>query len=665
MSKNILLLLCLVFSLGIYSQTNNPNYIWEEKLGTEKKNLVFQAVETWDTSFTINSDPIIHVNNTNQPFILLNNGNKLLFYVQEKSVPVLSKSVDVYSYTDVKLQDEQIRDMSIPRKYAVVFDFQSSRLIRLEKEGEKLAAKYSGSVSEMQINDQFVLLYDFGRDIFTYQKSDIINETFSMAQYTWNKGLDCDVYLVSLEDGARKIVKKTAIAVRDKFPFFQLSPDGNYVLSYGDHDYYAYNIATGATNCITKQISRYFSVSDNSFQYNYSPIDNISGWKDRSMVMVKDVNSDVWELDLNGQKPPVKQALQKSELKSETDENLKTKEGAIVTEKISWKTFDGRVGNGFLAKPKDFDPKKKYPILFIYYENSVVKPNRNSYGAGDFVDYGYLVFSPDIEYVVGETGKGVFNYVISAAEYLKKLAYVDSEKMGLRGASFGGYETNYLVTHSNLFAAAISMAGYTDVISNFGAMNTSPKPHGLEGTDQNRLGVTLWQRPDIWVKNSPIFYADRVTTPLLLIHSKSDETVPFEQSLAFFRALRSMGKRSWLLQYDDAGHIGLNTSIVGKPNSNCDMCTRQLQFFNHYLKGEPAPLWMLDGISAREKGKKTGLELDTLGRTPGPGLRRGKLILTLAQEELLKHRTMVTDDGRIVDVTDKPKKQKVKSKINK
>jgi hypothetical protein len=210
------------------------------------------------------------------------------------------------------------------------------------------------------------------------------------------------------------------------------------------------------------------------------------------------------------------------------------------------------------------------------------------------------------------------------------------------------------------------MSGYTDFISNIGAQNIWIRPHGLEGNDQNRLGVTMWERPDIWIKNSPLFYADRVSTPILMIGSLTDGDVPFEQSLAFFRALRSMGKRSWLLQYDDRGHIAVTTSIVGKPNGNCDMCTRQLQFFNHYLRGEPAPKWMLDGVPARLKGIESGLELDSTGRTPGPGLRRDKLILTSQQEEMLKHRTMVTDDGKIVDVNMPGKAtKKATGKINK
>lgn len=658
MLKLVLVFLSIVFASSLFSQemTKESKAIWEETLGLEKASLILQEVGKADTSFEINTTPIINFRGNVHPFLSLDNGNKLLFYIKEKNVPGSSKSVDVYSYTDVKLQDEQLRDLAVPRKYAAIFDFNNSRLIRLENEGEKLAAKYFFEVSDIQVSDQYALLYDFGGDIFTYEKDGQVNEAYSMAQYSWNKGLNCDVYLIYLKDGSRKMIKKNVEARSMGFPFFLLSPDGNYVLSFEDRNYYTYNISTGVTKCISKNLSGYFTSVDFRDR-SYNPNNSLQGWKDSATVLVKDTNSDIWELELSGKTEPIKQprkAVGQTQVNSANP--LDSKKEIIKTEEITWKDFNGKPAKGVLAKPKDFDPKKKYPIIFIYYQNSVINPNYNlSYGNGDFVDYGYLVFSPDINYTIGETGKSVFNYVVSAAEYLKKQPYVDAKRMGLRGASFGGYETNYLVTHTNLFAAAISMAGYSDLISNIGSMNIGQRPHQLEGTDQNRLGVTLWNRPDIWIENSPIYYADRVTTPLLLIHSKSDDNVPFEQSLALFRALRSLGKRSWLLQYDDAGHIAVTTSIVGKLNGNCDFCTRQLQFFNHYLKGKPAPLWMLEGIPARLKGIKTGLELDTLGRTPGPGLRKEKISVTDQQKVLLMKKTMITDNGRIIDVPQKSK----------
>jgi dienelactone hydrolase len=651
MARSLLFLIISMFSLFVYSQdkTTGINNVLESKLGSEKTKLIMHAVAELDTSFTINISPIIFSNGKDEPFLFVDDRNKLLFYIQEKNTAIFPKSVDVYSYTDVKLQDNQIRDATIPRKYAMLFDFTTSRLIRLEHEGEKLIADYSSGIEDIQINDKFVLLYDFGGDIFTYRKDGGIYESYSTAEANWNKGLDCCVYLMSLDDTSRKVINAKAESTPGNFPFFRLSPDSRYVVSYEGGNYFAYNIATGVKNYVSKNISSYFISSD--FSNPYHPADNPPVWENNSHVIVKDAFLNSWELDLTGAKLPVKQLPKPEILKTVVNSNSQREgqEQFIAIEEISWIALDGRLAQGMLAKPKYFDPNKKYPIIFNYYENSVIRRNENRYGMGDLVDYDYLVFSPDIKYTVGATGNSAFNYIVSAAEYLKKLPYVDGKRMGLRGFSFGGYETNYLVTHTNLFAAAISMAGLSNLISIMGATNTGPKPHGVEGVGQLRLGATLWERPDIWIKNSPLFYSNRVTTPLLLIHSQSDDNAPFEQSLAFFKALRSLGKKVWLLQYYDVGHFGVVSSIVGKPESNCDFCTRQLQFFNHYLKGEPAPLWMLDGIPAREKSKKSDLKLDTLGRTPGPGLRREKLILTDQQKELLKHRTMVTDEGKIIE----------------
>jgi dipeptidyl aminopeptidase/acylaminoacyl peptidase len=596
--KYLLFAWFLAGSVSSFAQKlgNDQKYDWDERIVNEASKL--------GSNYVISNDRILEWKGKLQPFIFLKDSTKLLFFIQEKEVPALPKpSVDVYSYTDVKLQDEQLRDFAIKRKYAVLFDYKTGTLTRLENEGEKLVADYFGRLYNIQLNDDYLLLFKFASDIFTYEDG-VINEGYSMAQYTWNKGLNCDLYIVSLKDGKRLLVKKDLQpAYRGEFADVKFSDDAKQVRYREGSNLYAYNIATAKT------------------------------------VLEK--------------------AGVKDELPKYVPQKLQAKDSIILSEEITWTTFDGRPGRGVLAKPKDFDPNKKYPIIFIYYQQAVVLLNENKpYGIGDFVDYGYLVFSPDIEYTIGETGNSVYNYVVSAAEYMSRKPYVDAKRMGIKGASFGGYETNYLVTHSNLFAAAISCSGYSDFISNTGSMNNWIRPHGLEGTDQNNLGVTMWQRPDIWIKNSPLFYADRVTAPLLLIHSKSDFNVPFEQSLAFFRALRSLGRKSWLLQYDDQGHMAVISSMVGKPYLDCDLCTRQLQFFNHYLKGEPAPLWMLDGIPAREKGKKLGLELDTLGRTPGPGLRREKLILNADQEQLLKHKTMVTEDGRVIDVIDNKKEVK-------
>jgi len=186
--------------------------------------------------------------------------------------------------------------------------------------------------------------------------------------------------------------------------------------------------------------------------------------------------------------------------------------------------------------------------------------------------------------------------------------------MGLQGHSFGGYETNYLITHSCLFAAACETAGVSDLISEYGsdARGTYPMYHAE--LSQGRIGATPWQRADLYINNSPIFNADKVTTPLLMMHNKGDDVVPFSQGMEFFMALRRLGKRVWLLQYDGSGHV------INGNKSALDFTIRVTQFFAHYLKDDPAPTWMTKGIPAALKGIDTGLEPDTEIKKPGPGL---------------------------------------------
>ncbi len=126
--------------------------------------------------------------------------------------------------------------------------------------------------------------------------------------------------------------------------------------------------------------------------------------------------------------------------------------------------------------------------------------------------------------------------------------------MGLQGHSFGGYQTNYVITHCNIFAAACSANGEADCISGYGSLSHGDKSRQMMYENgQMRMGVTLWERPDLFIKNSPVFKADQVTTPILLMHTKPDGAVPFEQAVEFFTALRRLGKKAWLLQYNSEG----------------------------------------------------------------------------------------------------------------
>jgi len=289
---------------------------------------------------------------------------------------------------------------------------------------------------------------------------------------------------------------------------------------------------------------------------------------------------------------------------------------------LHWKSTGGVISAGILYKPENFDPKKKYPIIFEYYENRSdelnlfirPEPSDGEINIPFFVSNGYLVFVPDILHDrITEAGPGAYAAVVSAAQYLAKKPFVDKKRMGIQGHSFGGYETNYLVTHTNIFAAACSASGLCDLIGLYGSgMRGSYSMYWAEN-GQGRFKGTPWQVQQEYIRNSPIFQANKVNTPLLMMQNEHDGRVPFAQGIEFFNALQRMSKKAWMLQYDGEDH-----SVSGAAAN--DFNTRMTQFFDHYLKGAPAPKWMVEGVPASMKGIDNGLALEPAGIEPGPGL---------------------------------------------
>jgi dipeptidyl aminopeptidase/acylaminoacyl peptidase len=291
------------------------------------------------------------------------------------------------------------------------------------------------------------------------------------------------------------------------------------------------------------------------------------------------------------------------------------------TELLTWKQSGGENNQGIIYKPDNLDSTKKYPVIVFYYEkrsDQLREYLQPEFTGGDinipwFVSRGYIIFVPDIYYTIGKTGESVVNSVVSGVRELSKRSYVDSTKIALQGQSFGGYETNYLVTHTTIFAAAVESAGETDMISNYGsilpdgATSQGVKNIHFDRDGQYRIQSTMWENLNAYIENSPIFNADKVTTPLLIMHNKMDFLVPWEQAVELFIGLRRLDKKAWMLQYDNGGH-GL-----GLLKDKIDYTKRIEQFFNHYLKEAPAPKWMTKGIPAKFKGIYTGLDLDPKG----------------------------------------------------
>lgn len=297
----------------------------------------------------------------------------------------------------------------------------------------------------------------------------------------------------------------------------------------------------------------------------------------------------------------------------------------LTTELVNWKQLDGTVCQGVLYKPEDFNSQKKYPLIIHYYEkksaslNQFMSPDyiQTDINIPWFVSRGYLVFTPDIHYSIASksgqvVGDCAVNSVVSAVHYLSQRKYIDGKRIGIQGHSYGGGETLYLVTHSNLFAAACSGAPTVsnEISAYLGIVRANGKPVLSKMThseaDHNRIGATLWERPDLYIKASPVFKANKVTTPLLIMHNQGDVTCDWNQGVEMYMALWRLGKPVWMLQYDNEGH-----GVSGK--NAVDYTMRMTQFFDHYLKGAVAPRWMTEGIPANLKGVISGYELDVAG----------------------------------------------------
>ena len=616
--------------------------------------------------------------------------SRLFISLKEMDPPkpkVEAVKVNVWSYTDARLQSEQLEELD-PRNYTAVMPLANHRIMRLESDKDDLIV----SAVPARAYPDYIL---------------ILNLKGTRDEWNWNPAAQPAAYLVSTRNGNRKQILHAS--VDHPFSYCDLSPAGKYVIYYDvkKRNYFSYSVSSGIIRNITHGIvAEWTPIEDEEPGSVYWPRGSIVAWTKGDVSLMLYDRYDLWQIDPAGLRPAVNltngygrrhgivlRLAMPSPIALNGDEtillkafNERTKDNGfyqkginesgdpefltmghysydvppvkardakvylvsrmsamehpnlfltnnfkkftpvtniypersynwLTSELITWKTFNGSLSQGVLYKPENFDPKLKYPVIFLYYERlsdelNLYRTPGPSWGRIDiptFVSNGYLVFTPDIHYAIGKLGESVVNAVVSAARYLSGMPWVDARKMGINGHSFGGYETDYLVTHTHLFAAAVSGSGISDLVSDYGALWDGVKgPSKKEYCELRgfRIGATLWQRPDLYIKNSPIFTADKVTTPLLMMNNTLDYAVPFSQGVEFFTALRRLGRKAWMLQYDEMGHTAIR-------KEGTDYQIRVTQFFDHYLKGLPPPMWMTEGIPASRKGLDSGLELDT------------------------------------------------------
>ena len=267
---------------------------------------------------------------------------------------------------------------------------------------------------------------------------------------------------------------------------------------------------------------------------------------------------------------------------------------------------------GILYKPDHFDAAQKYPMMVYFYEKMSDRlhrhyapaPARSSINFSFYVSRGYLVFVPDIPYKVGYTGESAMNSVVPGVLHLLDQGFVDRERIGVQGHSWGGYQIAYMITRTNLFRAAEAGAPVSNMTSAYGGIRWGSGMSRMFQYEksQSRIGGSLWEYPLRYLENSPIFWADKIETPVLMMHNDEDGAVPWYQGIEFFVALRRLGKPVWLLNYNGEDH-GLR-----KLHNQRDFAVRLQQFFDHYLLDAPAPVWLQHGVPAVEKGKTLGLE---------------------------------------------------------
>jgi dipeptidyl aminopeptidase/acylaminoacyl peptidase len=278
-------------------------------------------------------------------------------------------------------------------------------------------------------------------------------------------------------------------------------------------------------------------------------------------------------------------------------------------ELVSFKNTDGVPLKGMLIKPENFDPAKKYPmIVYIYERLSQGLHGFRNPGPGTSINQiyyasnGYLVFMPDIVYTIGYPGQSALNCVLPGIQAVVDKGYVDEKAIGIQGHSWGGYQIAHMVTQTNRFRAAAPGALVANMTSAYSGIRWGtglPRQFQYEHT-QSRIGGSLWEYPMRFLENSPVFRADRVQTPLLMIHNDEDDAVPWYQGIEYFLALRRLNKEVYMFNYNGEKH-GLRRRINQK-----DYTRRLQEFFDHFLKGAPKPEWMEKGVPylQREKEKE-------------------------------------------------------------
>lgn len=273
-------------------------------------------------------------------------------------------------------------------------------------------------------------------------------------------------------------------------------------------------------------------------------------------------------------------------------------------ELVEWNSMDGIPLQGVLIKPANYEPGKRYPVIVYFYRffsqrlyefNQMVVNHRPNFPF--YTSNGYAIFLPDIRFEVGHPGFSSTKCLVPGVQKLIDMGIADPKAIGLHGHSWSGYQTAFVITQTDIFTCAVAGAPVSNMTSAYSGIRWESglaRQFQYEQA-QSRIGGSLWDYPERYIENSPVFFADRIKIPLLIMFGDEDGAVPWYQGIELYLAMRRLGKDCVFLQYRGEPHH------PQKYPNKLDYSIKMKQYFDHYLKGLPAPEWITKGIPYQGK----------------------------------------------------------------
>jgi dipeptidyl aminopeptidase/acylaminoacyl peptidase len=273
-------------------------------------------------------------------------------------------------------------------------------------------------------------------------------------------------------------------------------------------------------------------------------------------------------------------------------------------ELISFVNDRGEELEGRLHYPANYEPGKQYPMIVYIYErrsqtlhNYTIPRRTSAYNQRRFSSEGYFVFEPDITYELRRPGMSAVESVVPAVEKVLETGMIDEWKIGLTGHSWGGYQTNFIITQTDMFASAVAGAPLTNMISMYNSVywNTGMPDATIFEVYQGRFPDPYWKDWDNFIENSPIHQMEYTKTPLLLKFGTDDGAVDFNQGVELYNTMRRMEKPFVMLVYEGENHS------LGRRENQIDFANRAMEWHEHYLLGKEPAGWIIEGLPFIER----------------------------------------------------------------